>query len=169
MRRWGAFLGILIFSAVFPLLCLSDAYITAVEAIREIFPDYQEYEEEAHTTQEGQKVDVFKVFKDRELIGWAAVLDEKGMKEPITFLVGIGADTKVLGVYVLEYREPHGFEIKEKAFLRQFEGKVIDSALTIGQGIDAVSHATISSKSAAVAVKRALKVIDDLKENAPHA
>lgn len=159
----------MIFPAVFPLLCLSDAYITVVEAIREIFPDYQEYEEEAHTTQEGQKVDVFKVFKDRELIGWAAVLDEKGMKEPITFLVAIGAEAKVLGVYVLEYREPHGYEIREKTFMRQFQGKNINSPLIVGEDIDAVTRATISSKSAAAAVKRALKVIDDLKENAPHA
>lgn len=169
MRRWGAFFGILIFQAVFPLLCLADAYITAGQAIREIFPDYQEYKEELHTTQEGQKVDVFEVSKERKLIGWAAVLDEKGMKEPITFLAGISTEAKVLGVYVLEYHEPFGFEIKEKSFLGQFQGKSIGNPLTVGEDIDAVTHATISSKAAAVAVKKALKVIDDLKKNAPHA
>lgn len=162
-------MSILILLAAFPLLCRADSYITAEQAIGEIFPDYQKYEAEAHVLQEGQKAEIFKILKDNKLIGWAVVLDEKGMKEPITFLTGISAEAKVLDVYVLEYREPHGFEIKEKKFLLQFKGMTSVSALTVGEDIDAVSRATFSSKAAATAVKKALELIEDLRNRLPNA
>ncbi len=166
MRKWGLILGVLAGMWLLPLICLADVYITPQDALREIFPDYQEYKVEAHTTQDGQKVDVFRIFADNQLIGWAASLNEKGMKEPITFLAGIGLEGRILDVYVLEYLEPHGFEIKEKSFLKQFHGKTVESSLTVGEDVDAVTKATISSKAAAAAVKKALIIINDLKNNA---
>ena len=46
--------------------------------------------------------------------------------------------------------------------MRQFLGKTIDEPLIVGEDIDAVTHATISSKAAAVAVKKALQAVSDL-------
>lgn len=146
------------------LLCargFAQVFISPEEAIKQIFPKHQKYTVETHTVN-NQKVDVFKVLKRRRLIGYVVVLNEKGLKEPITFLVGIDKEGKILDVYVLEYREPHGYEIREKTFMRQFQGKNINSPLIVGEDIDAVTRATISSKAAAVAVKKALQVISDL-------
>lgn len=146
----------------------AQVFISPEEAIKQIFPKYQKYTVETHIADK-QKVDVFRVLKGKKLIGWAVVLNEKGLKSPITFLVGIDKEGEILDVYVLEYREPHGYEIREKTFMRQFQGKTIDEPLTVGEDIDAVTQATISSKAATVAVKKALKVIDDLRKNSSHA
>ena len=156
----------LIFSFLSPLR--AEVYLSPEEAIGKIFPDYQYYKMQIHTLEE-QKLDVFTVLLGDKLLGWAVALNEPGMKEPITFLVGIDTEGKVLDVYVLEYREPHGFEIRRRAFLSQFFGKTADSPLAVGQDIDGVTQATISSKSAAGAVKKALRIIDDLRRNSPHA
>ncbi len=143
----------------------AEVFISPQEAIKEMFPDYKEHKLETHTIDE-QKIDIFRVFSDSKLIGWAAALNEKGMKEPITFLAGIDLEGRVKDVYVLEYREPHGFEIKEKSFTGQFQGKTVESPIEVGGDIDAVTKATISSKSAALAVKKALIVINDLRKDA---
>ncbi len=143
---------------------LAVDFISPQEAIKEMFPAYREYKVETHAV-DAQKVDIFRIYQDNKLMGWAVILNEKGMKEPITFLVGIDIKGTVLDVYVLEYREPHGFEIKEKSFMRQFRGKSADSPLAVGEDIDAVSHATISSKAASRAVKKALQLVNDLRSS----
>ena len=148
---------------LFPALSFAEVYLSPQEAIKNIFPDYQEYKTQTYAV--GQhKVRVFRIFKDTKLFGWAVVLNEKGLKDPITFLVGIDTKGKVLDVYVLEYLEPHGFNIRERPFMKQFQGKSIESPLTIGQDIDGVTHATISSKAAVVAVRESLQVVNDLSK-----
>ena len=159
---------VVFFSLLLGARAFAQVFISPEEAIKQTFPKYQKYTVETHTA-DNQKVDVFRVLKGRKLLGWAVVLNEKGLKEPITFLVGIDTAGKVLDVYILEYREPHGFEIREKEFMRQFQGKTIDEPLIVGEDIDAVTHATISSKAATVAVKKALKIIEDLRKHPPHA
>ena len=149
-------------------LIRAEVYLSPEEAIGKIFPDYQYYKTQAHTLEE-QKLDVWTVLLGEKILGWAVALNEKGMKEPISFLVGIDVEGNVLDVYVLEYREPHGSEITRPAFLSQFYGKTVNSPLVVGQDIDGVTQATISSKSAAGAVKKALRIIDDLRKNPPNA
>jgi len=156
----------LIFSFLSPLR--AEVYLGPEEAIGRIFPDYQYYKTQTHTLDE-QKLDVFTVLLGEKLLGWAVALNEPGKNEPITFLVGIDAGGKVLDVYILEYREPHGLEIRRRAFLSQFFGKTADSPLVVGQDIDGVTQATISSKAAAGAVKKALRIIDELRKDSPHA
>lgn len=146
-------------------LLRAEVYLSPEEAIGRIFPDYQYYKTQTHILEE-QKLDVWTVLLGDKLLGWAVALDEKGMKEPITFLVGIDVKGDVLDVYVLEYREPHGSEITRPAFLSQFYGKTVNSPLVVGEDIDGVTQATISSKAAAQAVKKALIIINDLKKNA---
>ena len=168
MRTRALLIYLVVLLLLLPVLVFAEVYLSPQEAIKEIFPDYQEYKTQTHAIGQ-QKVKVFSIFKDNKLIGWAVVLDELGLKEPITFLVGIDTQGKVLDVYVLEYLEPHGFNIREKSFMKQFQGKSIASPLTIGQDIDGVTHATISSKAAVVAVRKALQVIEDSRRKSPHA
>ena len=107
-------------------LIRAEVYLSPEEAIGKIFPDYQYYKTQAHTLEE-QKLDVWTVLLGEKILGWAVALNEKGMKEPISFLVGIDVEGNVLDVYVLEYREPHGSEITRPAFLSQFYGKTVNS------------------------------------------
>lgn len=146
-----------------PPLCFGEVYITKEEVIRNIFPSHKEYKEEAKIV-DSQEVKVYTALANGKIIGWAVVLDEMGKIKPITFLVGIDAEDRVLQVYVLEYRDMFGSEIKRRSFLKQFRSKSTLDILKIGRDIDAVTGATISSNAAASAVKKALKIIEDARK-----
>lgn len=148
------------------LSCSAWAQISppAEEAIKALFPAFQGYNVESHTL-DNQEIKVFTIIADNhKVIGWAVVLDEMGKIKPITFLVGIDIQGKVLEVRVLEYRDMFGSEIKRRSFLRQFQGKSLKDPLAVGRDIDAVTQATISSQAAATAVKKSLEIIQQIKK-----
>ena len=107
-------------------------------------------------------MEIYTIIKEGTIIGWAVKLDEPGKNKPITFLAGIDSEGKALDVYVLEFRDLFGSEIKRRSFLKQFRDKSINDPLTVGRDIDAVTSATISSQAAATAVKKALKIVNDI-------
>ena len=82
----------------------------------------------------------------------AVIDDVKGKHLPITYMVIFDGNGKVKRVEVLVYREKYGWEIKEKEFLRQFEGKTLKDSLRIRN----IPGATISVNSITLGVKRML-------------
>ena len=98
-----------------------------------------------------------------QLLGWVFVLDVVGQTLPITFAIGIRADGRVQDLQVMVYREPHGSEIRERRFRAQFAGKGMDDPLLVGKDVDAITGATISSHSAAYAVRKALALAEILR------
>jgi electron transport complex protein RnfG len=64
------------------------------------------------------------------------------------------------------YREPRGDEVRDARFRKQFEGKTAQDPLRLDRDIDAVSGATISSASTAVAVRRAAVLVEELTAEA---
>ena len=153
---------------LFPAVSFAEVYITSDEAIHNIFPSLEEYKTEKRVFN-AQAVEISTIIKEGKIIGWAVKLDESGKNKPITFLAGIDSQGKALAVYVLEFRDIFGSEIKRRSFLKQFRDKSINDPLTVGRDIDAVTSATISSQAAATAVKKALRIIDDVKKNSPNA
>lgn len=145
-----------------PASVFAEVHPRAEEAIRDIFPGLDDYREDVRV-QDGQEIGILTIFSRGNVLGRAVVLDEAGKIKPITFLVGIDTQSKVLAVHVLEYRDIFGSEIKRRSFLRQFKGKSLKDPLLIGRDIDAVTQATISSQAAASAVKKALKILKELK------
>jgi Na+-translocating ferredoxin:NAD+ oxidoreductase RnfG subunit len=103
-----------------------------------------------------RKYAYWQVMKDAQLIGSIFVLEVMAQTYPITFAVAIDAYQSVRDVQVLIYREPRGEEIREKRFRAQFSGKKVSDPLQLGRDIDAISGATISSRSASYAAKKAL-------------
>ncbi len=155
-------LGLAITVWFFLTLSYAGVYLTVEEAAKSIFASFPEYTREKRAF-DSQPAEVFTFFKEGKVVGWAVALDEMGKIKPITFLVGIDTQGKVLDVYVLEYRDMFGSEIKRKSFLKQFKGKALEDPVKIGKDIDAVTQATISSKAAASAVKKSLKVVEGFK------
>jgi Na+-translocating ferredoxin:NAD+ oxidoreductase RnfG subunit len=89
-------------------------------------------------------------------MGYATVLDVIGKEQPITFMVAVAAEGSVLGVQVLTYRESQGSEIRSKRFLNQFAGKTLAAPLKLGRDVHGISGASLSSRSTAYAVRKAL-------------
>lgn len=97
--------------------------------------------------------------KDQKTLGYAVVLNEIGKSEPITFMVAVSPDHRVMDVLVMTFRENRGSEVRESRFLRQFKGKQVGDPIAVNGDIINYSGATLSSKAIARGVKRALGLV----------
>ena len=154
------------------LLCLLTAGGTE-EALRAFFPQservtYERLSAGQLTARLGYKPErasyVVYVAKSGERIdGYAVVDDELGQHEPITAAVRFDPLGRVTAVEVLAYREAYGREVRERRFRRQLEGLGPERPARLGGNVDAVSGATISSRSLVRLVNRAIVLVDVLR------
>ncbi|MCB0404781.1 MAG: FMN-binding protein [Bdellovibrionales bacterium] len=79
---------------------------------------------------------------------------QAGKEGPMTVGVCFTPAGLVDRVTILDYSEERGKPVKEEAFLSQFKGKKVSDSFQVGNGIDAVSGATHSSKSVSEAVRK---------------
>lgn len=87
---------------------------------------------------------------------YALIDSEVGKHMPITYIVGLTPRGEITRVEVMVFRETIGWEVKERSFMKQFEGKSIDADLRIGSEIKHVTGATLSSRAMSKGVRRAL-------------
>lgn len=182
-RRWRG-RGLLLASALtlilgFALNAPAQVFLRPQEAIEKLMP-----EAETHVTDSkeptpeikkrlektlGRRVEekryIFIIgMKEGRPTAYAVILNEIGKERPITFMIVINPDGRVRVVEVLVYRESQGSEIRDPRFMRQFEGKTVRSELRAGHDIDVITGATLSSRSATYAVKKALALVDAFYE-----
>ena len=90
------------------------------------------------------------------VLGHVFVDNVIGREDFITYAVGVGADGKLLPVEILDYRESHGGEIRNKAWLAQFAGRGDPSELRMHKDIKNIAGATLSSEHVTAGVRRIL-------------
>ena len=92
----------------------------------------------------------------------AVVIEEQMGKWGVikTALLIDPATKKLVNFAIISMSEKRGAPIKSTAFINQFVGKGPADAYDVGNGIKAISGATVSSKAMVITVKRALKVYD---------
>jgi electron transport complex protein RnfG len=93
--------------------------------------------------------------------GYALFDEQVGQHEPISFATFFDADGRVSRVEVVAYREPYGDGIRAERFRKQFVGRSASSHFRSGEDIDAVSGATISSRSMCIGVERATALFEE--------
>jgi hypothetical protein len=98
---------------------------------------------------------------DGEIVGYAAAAEAAGYAGPIEMLVGIDPAGEIIGVYLVQQRESPGFFrlIDNAGLVDQFTGQQFTADLTIGNGVDAVSGATLSAEGVAGAAREAVRLI----------
>lgn len=94
--------------------------------------------------------------KDGERKGVAVIDVQPGKWGPVEFIIAMDLNGTVKAVRVMSYQEIRGRPIARLAFMNQYRGKNVNSTLTVGKDIVGISGATISSRSATFAVKKAL-------------
>jgi len=155
-----------------PLPAHAAVYLTADEARAELFPGVA-FESvpitlSSEQTQEierrsGQRVRRPKLELWRGAAGeWFFVDRVLGKHEDITYALGIGADGRVVGVEILEYRETYGGEIRREEWRRQFVGRSSSDALALGREVDNISGATLSCRHVTDGIRRLLATRDVL-------
>lgn len=123
--------------------------------------DYQEGSESSQV--EGDtEVDFFFAEKDGKRYGVAIVDTEPGKWGPVKYIIALDAKGVVRNVKVLSYEEKRGRPIARSSFLNQFNGKSSSDPIEVGKDISGISGATISSRSSAFAVKKAIVLYEEL-------
>jgi hypothetical protein len=88
--------------------------------------------------------------------GWFIVDEVVGKHDFIPIALGLNADGSVKAVEILEYREAYGGEVRNPKWLAQFTGRKNGTGLQLGEGIQNISGATLSSKHITDGVRRLL-------------
>lgn len=113
---------------------------------------------------DGTPDDVTAVFEvtdaDGSLFGHAVSVSPSGFGGNIDMIVGIGTDGKITGVNITALSETPGLgsRVNDADYLSQYNGT--GGKLALGSDIDAISGATISSRSVLAGVNRALTAVD---------
>ena len=102
----------------------------------------------------------YEAHKNNNLIGYCVnskdvAPDVKGYSGPIEILIGFSIYGSIEGLKILHHAETSSYAngITERSFLDQFIGKGPKDRFIVGEDIDAITRATISSKTVANIVK----------------
>lgn len=111
-------------------------------------------------TDEKTGADVYEVLTDGSVCGYCVNVLSGGFGGDINMMVGITPDHSVKAVKIISLSETPGVGSKTNSdsFLSQFEGK--SGTLAVGEGVDAISGATVSSRAVTNGVNMALSVIN---------
>lgn len=103
--------------------------------------------------------------QDKEVLGYALEDRVHGKWGPISYILSLDPQGRVLDVTVLEYRERRGAPVAKERFLSQFLGKKSGDGLKLQRDIRGVSGATISSRSMTDGIRKLLYVFKHLHPN----
>ncbi len=152
---------------------LATVYLSLEAAQRSLFPQAQTFEEAQITLTDEQQQQVaqaggpqaghgaLRVWAARvgqNIVGYVFVDEVVGRQDFITYAVGVDAAGKLRPVEVLEYRESHGGEIRNKRWLAQFDGRATPEQLRFGPDIKNIAGATLSSEHVTAGVRRILAI-----------
>jgi len=119
-------------------------------ALKELLPQAERFK----ATQEGDKTFYLGYQGDKE-VGVVAVFSQKGFGGFMKLMLGVSSEGKITGFRVLEHSETPGLgaRITEAEFQEQFVGKSTSDPFQVGKDVQAISGATISSRSVASGLK----------------
>jgi Na+-translocating ferredoxin:NAD+ oxidoreductase RnfG subunit len=100
--------------------------------------------------------------KDGQKKGVAIIDTEPGKWGPVEFITAMDLKGTVKKVKVMSYQEQRGRPIARNSFLNQYRGKSSSSTMQVGKDIVGISGATISSRSATFAVKKAIVIYEEV-------
>jgi Na+-translocating ferredoxin:NAD+ oxidoreductase RnfG subunit len=127
----------------------------------EIFPAGCVEEEIASTDKEITKI-VRLTDSSQKVLGYRVEMQVKSRSGPFDIMVALDSKACVLDATVLKYKAKRGKQVRSEKFTQQFTGKCPSSTVELGIDIDAISKATLSSKSMTEGVKKAIILISKM-------
>ncbi|PWE01174.1 FMN-binding protein [Marinilabilia rubra] len=113
----------------------------AIEKLYDEVPDYKLQE-----TANEYPFEILKIYisDSTETSGYAIIAQGKGRRNYFDFMV-IYTDGVIRHLEILQYRSSHGYQITSKSWLKDFIGVKSGEEIRIGNDVDAISGATLSS------------------------
>ncbi len=115
--------------------------------------------------EEKTNFDFYFATKDGKKAGVAIFDEEPGKWGPVDFIIALDLQGAVTRVEVLSYQEKRGQPIARHSFMSQFEGKTSKDRIEVYKDINGISGATISSRCATFAVRKAIVMYEELYLN----
>ena len=152
-------------------------YYTKQEVLKTFFPQSEKLDPMrlAPTSEQKKRVEerlggalqvdswiLYRATTNGELDGYAYLGQAMGRSQPFGYAVKLDPEGAVRELAITEYHSPRGAEIRQARFADQFVGKKASDELRLGRDIDAVSGATINSKSITEGIRQALIVFEEL-------
>ena len=99
---------------------------------------------------------VWLVTSGGDILGYAASVSPLGFGGALDMMVGVNSDGTIAGMKIVSHSETPGLgsRVDDPDYLSQYTGK--SGTLSLGNGIDAITGSTISSKAVLEAANRAL-------------
>ena len=180
MSRFDAALWIPVVTASMPAVAYAAQYLTVEQAQRQLFPAAERFapvplnispDVRARVAAEsgvsdGDEPRVWRALRGGTLLGSFIVDEVIGKHEFITYAVAIDPQGTVRGVEILDYRETRGGEVRDPRWRAQFVDKGPRDPLRLGEDIQNLSGATLSSRHITDGVRR-LVVLHRLALTAP--
>ena len=110
-------------------------------------------------------VDFYFASKNGEKIGVAVIDSEPGKWGAIEFIIAMDLKGTVTRVEVMNSEEKRGQPVSRGSFVGQYKGKTGKDAFVVGKDITGISGATITSRCATFAVKKAIVLYEELYLN----
>lgn len=171
-KSWSLLVGTALLAPI-PHVLYAEVYLSEAQAAAALFPGVSLAMQDVQLTPEEakriQKASDERVLDPKVRIGWgpnheALIVDRVlGKHEFITYATAIGADGRVRGVEIMEYRETFGGDVRKQEWLRQFTGKGSGDSLKLNKDVQNISGATLSSAHVTNGVRRVLQTYELLK------
>ena len=109
---------------------------------------------------EGDAEPVYEVLEGENVVGYCVELASPGFGGDISMTVGFEPDGKILGVSIVSLSETPGLgsRVQEAAYLDQYKGQ--SGTLALGEDVDAIAGATVSSRAVLIGVNRAVEILN---------
>ena len=109
---------------------------------------------------EGDAEPVYEVLEGENVVGYCVELASPGFGGDISMTVGFEADGSILGVSIVSLSETPGLgsRVQEATYLEQYRGQ--SGTLTLGEDVDAIAGATVSSRAVLDGVNRAVEILN---------
>ncbi|WP_051252377.1 FMN-binding protein [Ferrimonas kyonanensis] len=124
-------------------------------------PNYQGLLQQAFpqgklTRIEGAQGDQYRLEQQGETT-LVSLAESQGYGGPMSVAVTIGANGRIVATHLLQHKETPGyiFRFNEGKYYRQFSGQPVNHNFRLGDDIDALSGATLTSRGLATAVRQA--------------
>ncbi len=100
------------------------------------------------------------VFRDETAGNYVVISEAEGYGGPLVIGIRASAEGKIAEILNLRNKETPAYfdKLKKRRFFRQFAGKTVSANFLLGEDIDAVSGATVSSQGFTTAVRNAMHI-----------
>lgn len=133
-----------------------DGQQNTLDVLKKVLPDTISYE-----SSEG-KYPAYRAFNENKvLIGYGVITNASGYGGPITILSGIDPKGSLVKIEITENHETPLYlnKVIEHGFLDKFTGKSTTDPVKLGEDLDAISGATVSSEGITSAVRKAVNQV----------